>query len=86
MVTKTPVVMGDPQVTTTPRASAGSDAARVRQGDRRAGGRRVDAGASKRSPMTYAIDGKQYVVVAISGDNYSGEYLSFTLPASSASR
>jgi quinoprotein glucose dehydrogenase len=32
------------------------------------------------SPMTYAIDGKQDIVAAISGGNYSGEYLSFALP------
>ena len=36
------------------------------------------------SPMTYLLDGKQYVVVAVSGGPYSGEYLAFTLPAESA--
>jgi len=25
--------------------------------------------------------GKQYIVVAVGGGNYSGEYISFTLPA-----
>jgi hypothetical protein len=30
--------------------------------------------------MTYSVDGKQYVVVAVSGGNYSGEYLAFKLP------
>ena len=30
--------------------------------------------------MTYMVDGKQYIVVAISGGNYSGEYLAFNLP------
>jgi hypothetical protein len=29
--------------------------------------------------MTYSLNGKQYIVVAISGGNYSGEYLAFTL-------
>ena len=33
------------------------------------------------SPMTYLADGKQYIVVAIGGGNYSGEYVAFTLPA-----
>ena len=28
--------------------------------------------------MTYAFDGKQYIVVAVSGGTYSGEYLAFT--------
>ena len=32
------------------------------------------------TPMTYALNGKQYIVVAISGGNYSGEYVAFTLP------
>jgi len=32
------------------------------------------------SPMTYLLGGKQYIVVAISGGNYSGEYVAFTLP------
>jgi quinoprotein glucose dehydrogenase len=32
------------------------------------------------SPMTYLADGKQYIVVAISGGNYSGEYVAFALP------
>jgi quinoprotein glucose dehydrogenase len=31
------------------------------------------------TPMTYSLNGKQYIVVAISGGNYSGEYLAFAL-------
>jgi hypothetical protein len=31
--------------------------------------------------MTYSVDGKQYVVVAVSGGPYSGEYIAFSLPA-----
>ena len=31
--------------------------------------------------MTYMVDGKQYIVVAVSGGSYSGEYIAFTLPA-----
>ena len=34
------------------------------------------------SPMTYRVDGTQYVVVAISGRAYSAEYLAFKLPSS----
>jgi quinoprotein glucose dehydrogenase len=33
------------------------------------------------SPMTYMLNGKQYIVVAVSGGPYSGEYISFTLPS-----
>ena len=34
------------------------------------------------SPMTYSVDGRQYIVVAVSGGNYSGEYIAFSLPES----
>ena len=33
------------------------------------------------SPMTYLVDGTQYLVVAISGGIYSGEYRAFKLPS-----
>ena len=29
--------------------------------------------------MTYMLDGKQYIVVAISGSNHPGELVAFTL-------
>jgi quinoprotein glucose dehydrogenase len=33
------------------------------------------------SPMTYkGPDGRQYIVVAVSGGAYSGEYVSFAVP------
>ena len=38
------------------------------------------AGADRRHPMTYSIDGRQYIVVGVSGGNYTGEYISFALP------
>ena len=36
------------------------------------------------SPMTYTVGGKQYIVVAVSGGPYSGEYIAFRLPAAGA--
>ena len=33
------------------------------------------------SPMTYMFNGKQYIVVAVSGGAYSGEYIAFALPS-----
>jgi len=35
------------------------------------------------SPMTYQFNGRQYIVIAISGGNYSGEFLAFALPGGS---
>jgi quinoprotein glucose dehydrogenase len=80
MVTKTLVVMGDSQVTTTPEHPRG---AMLRAYDKQTG---KEVGAvwmpaqQSGSPMTYMVDGKQYIVVAVSGGNYSGEYIAFALP------
>jgi quinoprotein glucose dehydrogenase len=80
MATKTLVVMGDPQLTTTPEHPRG---AMLRAYDKsngnQVGGVLMPAPQSG-SPMTYLAGGRQYIVVAISGGNYSGEYLAFALP------
>jgi quinoprotein glucose dehydrogenase len=84
MVTKTLVVMGDPQLTTTAEHPRG---AMLRAYDKNTGqqvGAVFMAAPQSGSPMTYLFNGRQYIVVAISGGNYSGEYLAFTLPASSS--
>jgi quinoprotein glucose dehydrogenase len=36
--------------------------------------------AQSGSPMTYAYQGQQYIIVAVSGGNYSGEYIAYRLP------
>jgi quinoprotein glucose dehydrogenase len=80
MVTKTLAVMGDPTFTTTPEHPRG---AMLRAYDKQTG---AQVGAvyipapQSGNPMTYAVDGKQYIVVAISGGAYSGEYVAFALP------
>ena len=33
-------------------------------------------------PMTYSVNGRQYIVVGVSGGNYTGEYVSLALPQS----
>jgi quinoprotein glucose dehydrogenase len=80
MNTKTVVVMGDSQVTTTPEHPRG---AMLRAWDK-TNGREVGAvwmpAPQSGSPMTYMVDGKQYIVVAVSGGSYSGEFLAFSLP------
>ena len=82
VVTKTLVIVGDPLVTTTSEHPRG---AMLRAYDKQTG-KEVGAvympAAQSGSPMTYMVDGKQYIVVAVSGGNYSGEYIAFTLPAS----
>ncbi len=80
VVTKTLVVMGDPQVTTTPEHPRG---AMLRAYDKKTGqqvGAILMPAIQSGTPMTYMVDGKQYLVVAISGGNYSGEYVAYRLP------
>ena len=83
VITKTLVIVGDPQFSTTPDRPRG---AMLRAYDK-ATGKEVGAvympAPQSGSPMTYMLDGKQYIIVAVSGGPYSGEYLAFSLPASS---
>jgi quinoprotein glucose dehydrogenase len=80
VVTKTLVIMGDPQITTMPGRSRG---AMLRAYDK-ATGKEVGAvylpAQQSGSPMTYMLNGKQYIIVAVSGGAYSGEYIAFSLP------
>ncbi|MGC4085949.1 MAG: hypothetical protein QM736_28430 [Vicinamibacterales bacterium] len=80
MVTKTIVVMGDPQVTTTPEHSRGAMLARVRQDERQKIGALLMPAPQSGSPMSYMVDGKQFIVVASSGGSSSGEFIAFALP------
>ena len=81
LVTRTLVIAGERLYTTTPSGELG---AMLRAYDK-ATGREVGAvympAPQSGSPMTYMHDGEQYVVVAISGPQYSGELLAFKLPA-----
>jgi quinoprotein glucose dehydrogenase len=80
VVTKTLVIAGDGQITTTPEHPRG---AMLRAYDKTTG-REVGAvympAPQSGSPMTYMVNGKQYIVVAISGGPYSGEYVAYALP------
>jgi len=80
LVTKTLVIAGEPGFGPTPSGERGS---MLRAYDKRTG---ADAGAvympapQTGSPMTYMLNGRQYLVVAISGGSYSGELVAFRLP------
>ena len=80
MVTKSLVVMGDPQITTSPAHPRGAMLRAYDKTNGRAVGAVFMPAPQSGSPMTYAIDGKQYIVVAVSGGSYSGEFIAFTLP------
>jgi glucose dehydrogenase len=81
LVTKTLVIAGEAGTFTTPSGARG---AMLRAYDK-ATGREVGDGiflptGASGVPMTYLHGGKQYVVIAVSGAGYSGEYLAFRLP------
>ena len=80
VITKTLVVMGDPQITTTPEHPRG---AMLRAYDKKTGqqvGAVLMPAIQSGTPMTYMVDGKQYLMVAVGGGNYSGEYIAYSLP------
>jgi quinoprotein glucose dehydrogenase len=79
LVTKTLVIMGDPQATTTARGRGAMLRAYNKATGAEVGAVFIPAPQSG-SPMTYSIDGRQYIVVAVSGGAYSGEYIAFALP------
>jgi quinoprotein glucose dehydrogenase len=82
LATKSLVIIGEAGVFTTPSGARG---AMLRAYDKTTG---KEVGAvympapQSGSPMTYMLNGEQYIVVAVSGGNYSGELLAFKLPPS----
>ncbi len=80
LVTKTLLIAGEPGFGPTPSAQRGS---MLRAYDK-SSGKEVGAvylpAPQSGSPMTYMLNGKQYLVLAISGANYSGELLAFRVP------
>jgi quinoprotein glucose dehydrogenase len=79
LVTKTLVIMGDPQITTPPGRPRGAMLRAYNKGTGEEVGAVWMPAQQSGSPMTYMLGGKQYIVVAVSGGNYSGEYIAFAL-------
>jgi quinoprotein glucose dehydrogenase len=80
LVTRTLVIAGDPLATTAPDRPRG---AMLRAYDKKTGrevGTVYMPAPQSGTPMTYAVNGRQYIVVAVSGGVYSAEYLAFALP------
>ena len=80
LVTKTLLIGGECSVTTTASSTRG---AMLRAYDKASG---KEAGAvympaqQSGSPMTYMIDGRQHIVLAVGGGNHVGEYIAYRLP------
>jgi quinoprotein glucose dehydrogenase len=82
LITKTVVVVGDPQFTAPPGRARG---AMLRAYDKQTGaqlGEVLLPAPIVGMPMTYSLNGRQYIVVGVSGGNYTGEYISLALPQS----
>jgi quinoprotein glucose dehydrogenase len=80
MVTKTVLVSGESGFGPTPSGARG---AMLRAYDK-ATGREVGAvympAPQTGSPMTYTMNGKQYIVVAVSGAGFPAEFVAYRLP------
>ena len=80
LVTRTLLIAGEGGFFTTPSGQRG---AMLRAYDK-ATGQEVGAvympAPQSGSPMTYMLNGAQYIVVAVSGGNYPGELIAFRLP------
>ena len=81
LITKTLVIAGDGQVTTTADHPRGALLHAYDKATGKEMGSVYLPAPQSGSPMTYMVDGKQYIVVAVSGGAYSGEYIAFSLPA-----
>jgi quinoprotein glucose dehydrogenase len=82
MITKTMVVAGDSQVTSPPGRPRG---AMLRAYNKQTGaelGEVLMPAPISGSPMTYTMNGRQYIIVGVSGGNYTGEYIAYALPPS----
>ncbi len=80
LTTSTLLIAGEPGWATTPHGRG----AMLRAYDKATGdelGAVYMPAPQTGAPMTYMHDGRQYVVVAVSGQGYSGELLAYALPA-----
>jgi quinoprotein glucose dehydrogenase len=81
-VTRTLFVIGDPMVTAPPGRPRG---AMLRAYDKESG---KEVGAvwmpaqQSGNPMTYMLDGRQFIIVAVGGGTYTSEYIAYALPES----
>jgi quinoprotein glucose dehydrogenase len=80
LVTKTLLIIGEPSIT----ASAGHPRGALLRAYDKATGKDVGGfllpAPQSGTPMTYLHNGKQHIVLAVSGGTYSGEYLALRLP------
>ncbi len=80
LTTKTLVIAGEPEFTTTATGAKGA----MLRAYNKATGSEVGAvympAPQSGSPMTYTVNGQQYIVVAVSGNGFPGELIAYRLP------
>jgi quinoprotein glucose dehydrogenase len=80
LVTKSLLVAGEPGTFTMPDGRVGAMLrAYEKKSGKEVGAVYMPAGQTG-TPMTYMLDGKQYFVVAVGGQNYGAELIAFRLP------
>ncbi|MEQ1895780.1 MAG: hypothetical protein ABL971_00170 [Vicinamibacterales bacterium] len=79
-MTKTLVIAGEGGSVTTPSGRKGAMLCAYDKATGRDAGEVYMPAPQTGSPMTYAVNGRQYLVVAISGQGYSGELVAFRAP------
>ena len=82
MVTKTMLVAGESQVTSPAGRGRGARLVAYDKKDGHELGSVLMPAAISGSPMTYSVNGRQYIIVGVSGGNYTGEYIAYALPQS----
>jgi quinoprotein glucose dehydrogenase len=81
LVTKTLLIAGEKNFGPTPSGQRGAMLRALDKLDGREVGAISMPAPQSGSPMTYMLNGRQYLVVAISGGGYSGELVAFRLPS-----
>ncbi len=78
-MTKTLVIAGEGGTFTTPSGRRGAMLRAYEKATGKEAGAVYMPAPQTGSPMTYMVNGRQYIVVAVSGGNYTGELIAFTL-------
>lgn len=81
LTTKTLVIAGEPGLFTLPDGRKGAMLCAYDKTTGEQKGAVYMPAAQNGAPMTYMLGGRQYIVLALGGGNYSGELVAFRLPA-----
>jgi len=81
LVTKTLTIAGEAGTFTNPQGQRGAMLRAYDKATGRETGAVFMAAPQSGTPMTYMLNGRQYIVVAISGGGYSGEFVAYRLPS-----